>query len=147
MKKSILMMSVLLVSQVTFAGYTRNVLATCDQVIDSNKAAIRQVLEVKPVEVVSYTSNGPDFNLAVETQDYQSGFNLDCDKRPPGLRSKSECRNNEDLITIKHTKASLFSELITEAKYNVNLKQLRLTRVDAGIVNQSIIFDTILQCK
>ena len=140
-------MTVLLVSQMASAGYTRNVVATCNTVIGGNEAAERQVYEVKTIEVVSYTSDGPDSNLTIETKDFQSGFNLDCAKRPTGLRSISECRDNEEMIEIKHTKKSLFSEEITQANYNKQSKQLRLAKTQASFVNQSVIFDTILQCK
>ncbi len=53
MKKSMLVMSLLLVSQVSFAGFTRTVLATCNQVIGSNQAAEKQISVVKTVEVAS----------------------------------------------------------------------------------------------
>ena len=147
MKKIILMMTVLLVSQMASAGYTRNVVATCNTVIGGNEAAERQVYEVKTIEVVSYTSDGPDSNLTIETKDFQSGFNLDCAKRPAGLRSISECRDNEKMIEIKHTKKSLFSETITEARYYTSDKILSLRKTQASPIGESVIYDVILQCK
>lgn len=129
-----------------FSQQKRNVLATCDQVISNNEVAENKLSHVKTVEVVSYTSDGSDFNMATETKDYQTYFNLDCSKRPAGLRSKSECALNDKTMTIKHIKPSLFSEAVTQASYDMNTKQLRLTRTESSL-RQAVIFDFILQCK
>ena len=148
MKKSILMMSLLLVSQVTFAGYTRTVVATCNEIIDGNigDVAEKKITAIKDIEVVSYTSNGPDSNVTIETQDYLSGFNLDCAKRPTGLRSTSDCRSGDDVIMIRHTKKSLFTEAITQAHYDMYSKQLHFKKTESSL-SQTVLVDVVLQCK
>ena len=149
MKKTILMMSLVLVSQIAFAGgYTRHVVATCNEIIDGNIGDIAEktITAIKDIEVVSYTSDGPDSNVTIETKDYLSGFNLDCAKRPTGLRSTSDCRSSDDAIMIRHTKKSLFSEAITQANYDMYSKQLHFKKTESSL-SQTVLVDVVLQCE
>ena len=95
---------------------------------------------------MEYRSDGPDFNYAIETTGSESDFNIDCKKRPSGLRSKSECSGNDNVIMIKQTKAFLFSEAITTAHYDMYSKQLHITKTESSL-SQSVLVDAVLQCK
>ena len=149
MKKSILVLAVILASQITFAeGMKREVVANCNEIIDGNigDKAKKTLATVKDVQVVEYRSDGPDFNYAIETTGSESDFNIDCKKRPSGLRSKSECSGNDNVIMIKQTKAFLFSEAITTAHYDMYSKQLHITKTESSL-SQSVLVDAVLQCK
>ena len=133
-------------------GLIKEVVATCSEVIDGNIGDIAKttVTMVADIQVVSYTSNGPYFNSTIENAGAGAlvDFNLDCSKRPAGLRSTSDCRTDDQVIMIRHKQVALLSETITKANYNIYSKQLRLTKTRSvvGMAN-SVLIDVVLQCK